>query len=203
MNSLYGWVMSQKLPLGDFKWVEETSEITKDFLKIYNEDSNIVYFVEADIQYFEKLHELRTQFWKNYGKREKTQIYQACNNGSKRELFSVRSKLSYNKGFSENLLAIEMERIRTHMSTLVYLAPTILKISKIIIYEFWYDFVKPKYREKTKLCYLDTNSFIVYIKTENIYVGITQYVETRFDTSNYELERPLSKEKKSNWINET
>ena len=88
------------------------------------------------------------------------------------------------------------------MSTLVYLAPTILKISKIIIYEFWYDFVKPKYREKTKLCYLDTNSFIVYIKTENIYVGITQYVETRFDTSNYELERPLSKEKKSNWINE-
>ena len=88
------------------------------------------------------------------------------------------------------------------MSTLVYLAPTILKISKIIIYEFWYDFGKPKYREKTKLCYLDTNSFIVYIKTENIYVDITQYVETRFDTSNYELERPLSKEKKSNWINE-
>ena len=59
MNSLYGWVMSQKLPLGDFKWVEETLEITKDFLKIYNEDSNIVYFVEADVQYFEKLHELR------------------------------------------------------------------------------------------------------------------------------------------------
>ena len=59
MNSLYGWVMSQKLPLGDFKWVEETSEITKDFLKIYNEDSNIVYFVEADVQYVEKLHELR------------------------------------------------------------------------------------------------------------------------------------------------
>ena len=58
MNSLYGWVMSQKLPLGDFKWVEETLEITKDFLKIYNEDSNIVYFVEADVQYFEKLHEL-------------------------------------------------------------------------------------------------------------------------------------------------
>ena len=95
-----------------------------------------------------------------------------------------------------------MERIRTHMTTLVYLALTILKISKIIIYEFWYDFVKPKYREKTKLCYLDTNSFIVYIKTENIYIDITQYVETRFDTSNYELERPLSKEKKSNWINE-
>ena len=56
------------------------------------------------------------------------------------------------------------------------------------MYEFWYDYVKPKYGEKAKLCNMDTDNFIVYIKTEDIHV-------TRFDTSNYELDRPLSKER--------
>ena len=41
-----------------------------------------------------------------------------------------------------------------------------LEMSKIVMYGFWYDYVKPKYREKAKLCYMDTDSFIVYIKTE-------------------------------------
>ena len=50
--------------------------------------------------------------------------------------------------------------------------------------EVWYDYVKLKYREKAKLCYVDKNSFIVYIKTEDIYVDIAKDVETRFDTSN-------------------
>ena len=68
------------------------------------------------------------------------------------------------------------------------------------MYEFWYDYVKPKYGEKAKLCYMDTNSFIVYIKTDDIYKDIAEDVETRFDTSNYELEcnfidRPLPKGK--------
>ena len=50
------------------------------------------------------------------------------------------------------------------------------------MYEFWYDYVKPKYGEKAKLCYMDTGSFKVYIKTKDIYVEITKDVETRFDT---------------------
>ena len=59
------------------------------------------------------------------------------------------------------------------------------------MYEFWYDYVKPKYREKAILCYMDTSKFIVYIKTEDIYSVVAKDVETRFDTSNYELDRPL------------
>ena len=59
------------------------------------------------------------------------------------------------------------------------------------MYEFWYDYVKPKDGEKAKLCYMDTDSFIVYIKTEDIYLDIAKYVETRFDTTNYELNRSL------------
>ena len=67
-----------------------------------------------------------------------------------------------------------------------------LDSSKIVMYEFWYDYVKPKYGKKAKLCYTDTDSFIVFIKTNDIYKNIVEDVETRFDTSNYELDRPLT-----------
>ena len=70
-----------------------------------------------------------------------------------------------------------------------------LELSKILICEFWNDFVKPIYGGKAHLCYMDTASFIVYIKTNDIYKGIAEDVETRFDTSIYELDRPLPKGK--------
>ena len=62
------------------------------------------------------------------------------------------------------------------------------------MYEFWYDYVKATYGEKTKLCYIDTDSIIVYI-TEDIYIDIGNDFETRFSISNYELERPFPKAK--------
>ena len=64
------------------------------------------------------------------------------------------------------------------------------------MYVFSCDYVKAKDNEKAKLCYLDTDSFIVHVKTENVYVGIAENIDKRFDTSNYELKRPLSKRKK-------
>ena len=70
------------------------------------------------------------------------------------------------------------------MNKPVYLRLPILELSKILIHEFWCDYVKPKYGEKAKLCYVDTDSFIVYIKTDDIYKDIAEDVETRFDTSN-------------------
>ena len=59
---------------------------------------------------------------------------------------------------------------------------------------------KPKYGEKPKLCYIDTSSFIVYIETDDIIKEITEDVETWFDTSNYEFDRPLPKGKTKNII---
>ena len=73
----------------------------------------------------------------------------------------------------------------------------ILELSKILIYEFFYDYVKLKYGEKAKLCCMYTCSFIVYIKTDDIYKGITEDAETRFD-ANYEQDRPLLKGKNKN-----
>ena len=61
------------------------------------------------------------------------------------------------------------------------------------MHKFCYDHVKPKYCEKIKLCYIDTDSFIVYIKTDDIYKGIAEDIETRFYTLNYELDRRLPK----------
>ena len=80
------------------------------------------------------------------------------------------------------------------MNKPVYLGLSILELNKMLMYEFWHDYVKPKYGEKTKLCSMDTESFIVYIKTNDIYKDIAEDIETRFDISNYELDTPLPKE---------
>ena len=87
--------------------------------------------------------------------------------------------------------------------TKVNLGFSILEISKTLINEFWYDYVKPKYEDNAKLCYINIDSFIINIKTEDFYEDIADGVEKRFDTSNYECNRPLPKGKnKSYWINE-
>ena len=86
------------------------------------------------------------------------------------------------KKISENLSAIEMKKTQIFMKKP---GISILYVSKIVMYEFLYDYMKPKYGEKTKLCNMDIESFIVYIKTEDIYSNIENIVEARFDTSIY------------------
>ena len=81
------------------------------------------------------------------------------------------------------------------MNKPVYLGHSILELSKILMYEFWYDYVKSKHGEKARLCYMDTDSFIVYIKASDIYKSIADDVETIFDISNYELDRLMPKGK--------
>ena len=95
------------------------------------------------------------------------------------------------KWFSENLLAIEMKKTKVKMNKPIYLGLSILEITKILMYEFWYDYMKLKYGDNVKLCYMDTDSFIMYNKIEDFYKDIANDVEKRFDTSNYEVDRPL------------
>ena len=91
----------------------------------------------------------------------------------------------------EDLSIIEMNKTRVKMNKPIYLGLSILDISKILMYEFWYDYMKPKYGNDVKLCYMDTDSSIMNIKTEDFYKDIANDVEKRFDTSNYEVNRPL------------
>ena len=92
---------------------------------------------------------------------------------------------------SEDLSIIEMNKTKVKMNKPIYLGLSILEISKILMYEFWYDYMKAKYNDNIKLCYMDTNSFVMNIKTEDFYKDIANDVEKRFDTSNYEVNRPL------------
>ena len=87
------------------------------------------------------------------------------------------------KRFSENLLAIEMKKTKVKMNKPVYLGMSILDISKTLMYKFWYDYIKPKYEDREKLCYTDTDSFIIHIITEDVFVDISD-VERWFGTSN-------------------
>ena len=79
------------------------------------------------------------------------------------------------------------------MTKPLYLGMSILDISKILMYEFWYNYIIPKYGDRAKLCYTDTDSFIIYIKTEDFFEDISNDVERWFDTSNYDKndKRPL------------
>ena len=267
-----------KLPVNNFKWVEDISRINEEFIKNYNENSNEGYILEVDVKYPKKLHDLHSDlpFLPKIMKIDKCKklvcnlhdkkkyivhiksLKQTLNHGLKlknihriiefnqkawlksyidmktelRKLAKDLFKLMNNAVFrtkmenirkhrdinlvttdreinklvsepnyhtinyiSEDLSIIEMKKTRVKMNKPIYLGLSILHISKILMYEFWYDYIKPKYNDKVKLCYMDTDSFIMSIKTNDFYKDIANDVEKRFDTSNYELNRPLPKGK--------
>ena len=254
-NNLYGWAMSQKLPVNGFKWIEKSrlSRFKEISIKNYNENSDKGYFLEVDVDYQKELFNLHKYLpflpeRKKVNKVEKLicniedkekyvmhikVLKQALNHGLvlkkvhrviqfnqedwlkpyidmntklrkeekndfEKDFFKLmnnsvfgkamenvrkhrdiklvttdekRNKLvsepNYHttKRFSENLLAIEMKKTKVKMNKPIYLGMSILDISKTLMYEFWYDYLKPKYRDKAKLCYTDTNSFIIHIVT--------------------------------------
>ena len=280
-NNLYGWAMSQKLPVNNFQWIEDTLLFNEDFIKNYNEESDEGYFLEVDYQYPVKLHELHNDlpFLLERMKIEKVEklvtdfhdkteyvfhirdLKQALNQGLilkkvdrvinfnqkawlkpyidmntklrlkaehnfEKDFFKLMNNAVFGKTmenvrkhrniklvttekrknylvsepnyhttklFTENVLAIEMSKTQILMNKLVYLGLSILVLSKTVMDEFWYNYVKPKHGENAKLCYMNTDSFIVYVKTDDIYKDIAEDVETRFDTSNFEIDRPLPK----------
>ena len=81
---------------------------------------------------------------------------------------------------------MEMKKVEVKMDKPVYLGQAILDISKSLMYEFWYHYIKPKYRDNARLCYMDTDSFIINIKTENFYRDIANEAKEWYDTSNYD-----------------
>ena len=88
---------------------------------------------------------------------------------------------------------MDMRRVKVKMNKPVYLGQAILDLSKLVMYEFHYEYMKPKYGDKAKLMYMDTDSFVYHIETKDFYKDISNDVESRFDTSKYleEDNRPL------------
>ena len=77
------------------------------------------------------------------------------------------------KWFSEDFLAIETRKVKVNKNKPIYLPMSILDISKLPMYEFWYDYLKPKYKENLKLCYMDADSFIFNVAAEDCYKDIS------------------------------
>ena len=275
-NNLYGWAMSQKLPVNGFKWVN--NEINEEFIKNYDENSDKGYILEVDVKYPRKFHDLHSDLpflpkrmkidkckklvcnlrnkkkyvvhikslqALNHGLKFKkvhrifefnqeawlkpyidmnTELRKLAKNDFEKDFFKLmnnavfgktmenirkhrdiklvttdkrRSKLVSEPNYrtinyiSEDLSIIEMSKTKVKMNKPIYLGLSILQISKFLMYESWYDYMKPKYGDNVKLCYMDTDSFIMNIKTEDFYKDIANDVEKRFDTSNYEVNRPL------------
>ena len=90
------------------------------------------------------------------------------------------------------------------MNKPLYLGLSILEVNKTLMYEFWYDSIKPKSQNNAKLCYINTGSHIIYIEIEDVYEDIADDVGKRFAASSYEVNRPLptGKNKKSDRIDE-
>ena len=104
------------------------------------------------------------------------------------------------KNFLTILMSIEIKQTIVKLNKPLYLGMSILDISKILMYEFWYNCIIPKHGDRAKLCYTDTYSFIIYIKTEDFFEDISNNVEKWFDTSNYnkndKIPLPIGKNKK-------
>ena len=92
--------------------------------------------------------------------------------------------------FSKNLAAVHMKKVKLHFNKPVYLGMSILDLSKTLMYDFHYNYIKPKYGENAKLLFTDTDSLAYEIETEDFYRDISSDVKSKFDTSNYPKNHP-------------
>ena len=102
--------------------------------------------------------------------------------------------------FTNDLMAIETRKTEVLMDKPIAVGQAILDISKTLMYEFWYGYLKTKHPEKVKLCYMDTDSFFIYVETDDFYENIANDVDKWFDTSKYDKNEnrplPIGKNKK-------
>ena len=281
VNNEYGWAMVQKLATHGFKWVNDISMFTTDFIKNYDNGDD-GYTLEVDVEYpkslqkdhnslpflpekmkltngiekltcnlfdkekyvvhirtlqqalehglvLKKVHrviEYKQSAWLKPYIDMNTELRKKAKNDFEKDFFKLMNNSVFGKTmenvrnhrdiklvcterqrkwyaskpnykstnrFSEKLIAIELKKVQVKMNKPIYLGQSILDISKLLPYEFHYDYMKPKYEEKVTLCYTDTDSLVYYINTDDVFQDISGDVKARFDTSNYDKEdnRPL------------
>ena len=119
------------------------------------------------------------------------------NNENRRSKIASEPNYNSTKYISEDFLIMELKKRDVYMNKPLYFGQTILDHSKILMYGFWYDYLQPKYNDKIELCYMDTDSFIMYVETDDFDSDISNDVNKWFDTSNYskDINRPLEKGK--------
>ena len=273
-NNLYGWAMSQKLPVHSFKWMsnkeienifnnqivqvwektpcilevdliypEELHDLHNDYPlcpervecdkgvkklipNLRNKNNYVVHyktlmqclrlgmklkkihrgikFIECDFlkPYIDKNTNLRTQaknnFEKDFFKLMNNSVFgktmenirnrvnvKLVNTGEQFKKLTAKPNYESRKIFNENLVSVHMKKTSLTMNKPVYLGMSILDLSKIVMFDFHYKYIKPKYGDKAKLLFTDTDSFLYEIQTEDFYKDISGDVKNRFDTSDY------------------
>ena len=120
--------------------------------------------------------------------------------GKQRSILASEPNYHLSKCISKDLMIMEMRNVEVKMNMPMYLGQAILDISKTLMYEFWNDYIRPKYKEKARRCCMDTNGFVMFIKTEDFYKDIASDVERQFDTSRQDEEDkrslPIDRNKK-------
>ena len=162
-------------------WLKEYMDVNTELRKKANNDFEKDFFKLMNNAVFGKTME-------NVRKHRDIKLVKSDN---KRNKLVSEPNFHTMKLIDNNLAIIEMKKVKVKMNKPIYLGLSILDISTIAIYEFWYDYVKIKYHDKARLCYMDTDSFVVNIKTKDFYKDISQDVNKRFDTSNNTFDRPL------------
>ena len=118
----------------------------------------------------------------------------------KYQKYLMKPNFKGSHSFSKYLFAVEMGKTEIKMNKPVYLGQAMLDLSKALMSEFHYDYMRPRYGSKVKLCYMDSDSFVYEIETEDFYRDIAKDVEKRFDTSGYSKDEnrplPIGKNKK-------
>ena len=278
-NNLYGWGMSQKLPVHSFEWMtdkeiknlfkvqvvqfwertpcilevdltypEELHDLHNDYPlapervecdkgvkklipNLRDKNNYVVHyktlmqylnlgmelkkihrgikFIECDFlkPYINKNTNLRTQAKNNFEKdffklmnnsvfgktmeniRNRTDV-RLVNNGEQFKKLVSKPNYESRKIFNENLVSVHMKKTSVTMNKPVYLGMSILDLSKTLMFDFHYKYIKPKYGNKAKLLFTDTDSFLYEIETEDFYKDISKDVKDRFDTSDYPKNHP-------------
>ena len=155
-------------------WTQAKSDLQKDFLKLMN----------------------NSVFGKTMVNVRKHRHIKLVTAEKRRNQLVSEPNYHTTKYFSENLLAMQMKISKVKMNKPLYLGFSILEISKTLMYEFWYDYIKPNYQNNAKLCYMDSDSFIIQIKIEDFYKNIAVDVKHWFDTTDYNEDdkRPLPRD---------
>ena len=139
-------------------------------------------------------------FGKTMQNNRKHRYFKLVTSDKRRSILVPEPNYHASKYISEYLMIIEMKKVIVKMNKAIYLGQAILDISKTLMYKFWYDYIKPKYYDKARALYMDTDSFVINIKTDDFCKDIDNNVEKWFDTSNYDKNDkgplPVGKNKK-------
>ena len=124
---------------------------------------------------------------KNIRKRKVVKLLSDREKGKK---YTAKPNFKHIKIFNEELVAVHMKKTVLTMDKPIYLGMSILDLSKTVMYEFHYEYIKPKYGDKAKLLFTDTDSLMYEIETEDFFKDISGDVKDRFDTSNFPSDHP-------------